>query len=134
MNTSTEINELATALAKHLDIDVHYEPVEDNEYLADFYRDKKGAAFRTQMFFLMSRHEQLKKLAQGELFRIAKDVRAVVRVTDQECAVVDSVALPRVVEQERNNGKENQEAKQIPAAIRGTYDGLHSSHPPLAQM
>ncbi|MFT6157613.1 MAG: deoxyadenosine kinase, partial [Myxococcota bacterium] len=30
---------LATALAEHLSIDVYYEPVEDNEYLADFYAD-----------------------------------------------------------------------------------------------
>ena len=28
---------LATALGGHLGIDVHYEPVADNEYLSDFY-------------------------------------------------------------------------------------------------
>jgi deoxyadenosine/deoxycytidine kinase len=32
---------LATALGEHLGLDVHYEPVIDNEYLDDFYRETK---------------------------------------------------------------------------------------------
>ena len=31
---------LATALGQHLEIDVYYEPVDENEYLEDFYRDR----------------------------------------------------------------------------------------------
>jgi deoxyadenosine/deoxycytidine kinase len=40
----------------------------DNPFLADFYKDKRGAAFRLELFFLLSRHEQLKKLSQRDLF------------------------------------------------------------------
>ncbi|MEO1368263.1 MAG: deoxynucleoside kinase, partial [Acidobacteriota bacterium] len=41
---------LATALAEHLEIDVYYEPVEDNAYLEDFYRDTARYAFATQIY------------------------------------------------------------------------------------
>ena len=49
---------LATALAKHLDIDVYYEPVEDNEYLEDFYRDTARYSFATQIYLLNRRFQQ----------------------------------------------------------------------------
>ncbi len=49
---------LATALAKHLDIDVYYEPVEDNEYLADFYRDTAKYSFAMQIYLLNRRFQQ----------------------------------------------------------------------------
>ena len=49
---------LATALAKHLDIDVYYEPVEDNEYLEDFYRDTAKYSFATQIYLLNRRFQQ----------------------------------------------------------------------------
>src|SRR2546428_113589 len=32
---------------------------EDNPFLADFYNEKPGAAFRAQMYFLMERHRRL---------------------------------------------------------------------------
>jgi len=49
---------LATALAKHLEIDVYYEPVEDNDYLADFYRDTPKYAFAMQVYLLNRRFQQ----------------------------------------------------------------------------
>jgi deoxyadenosine kinase len=49
---------LATALGKHLDIDVYYEPVDNNEYLADFYRDTKRYSFATQIYLLNRRFQQ----------------------------------------------------------------------------
>jgi deoxyadenosine kinase len=49
---------LATALARHLDIDAYYEPVADNEYLEDFYRDTKSYAFATQVYLLNRRFQQ----------------------------------------------------------------------------
>jgi len=49
---------LATALGEHLGIDVFYEPVEDNEYLADFYRDTAAYAFATQIYLLNRRFQQ----------------------------------------------------------------------------
>jgi len=35
---------LAETLGKHLEMDVYYEPLADNEYLEDFYRDTKRYA------------------------------------------------------------------------------------------
>jgi deoxyadenosine kinase len=49
---------LATALGRYLDLPVYYEPVEDNEYLADFYRDTKRYAFATQIYLLNRRFQQ----------------------------------------------------------------------------
>jgi len=49
---------LATALGKLLELPVYYEPVEDNEYLADFYRDTKKYAFATQIYLLNRRFQQ----------------------------------------------------------------------------
>jgi len=49
---------LAAALGEHLDIDVYYEPVDNNEYLADFYRDTKRYSFATQIYLLNRRFQQ----------------------------------------------------------------------------
>jgi deoxyadenosine kinase len=49
---------LATALARHLDLPVYYEPVADNDYLADFYRDTKRYSFATQIYLLNRRFQQ----------------------------------------------------------------------------
>jgi hypothetical protein len=49
---------LATALGRHLGIDVHYEPVADNEYLADFYRDTARYSFAMQVYLLNRRFQQ----------------------------------------------------------------------------
>jgi len=40
----------------------------DNPFLDDFYKDKRGAAFRTELFFLLSRFDQQKQVAQRDLF------------------------------------------------------------------
>src|SRR6202162_328504 len=40
----------------------------DNPFLADFYKDKRGAAFRCQLFFLLSRYDQQRSIAQRDLF------------------------------------------------------------------
>jgi len=49
---------LATALGEHLGIDVYYEPVKDNVYLSDFYRDTARYAFQTQIYLLNRRFQQ----------------------------------------------------------------------------
>ena len=49
---------LATALGSHLDIDVFYEPVEDNTYLEDFYRDTAKYSFAMQVYLLNRRFQQ----------------------------------------------------------------------------
>lgn len=49
---------LARHLGEHLGIDVHYEPVEDNEYLEDFYRDTARYSFAIQIYMLNRRFQQ----------------------------------------------------------------------------
>lgn len=49
---------LATALGQHLGLPTYYEPVQDNEYLADFYRDTARYAFVTQIYLLNRRFQQ----------------------------------------------------------------------------
>jgi deoxyadenosine kinase len=49
---------LATALGQHLGLDVHYEPVIDNEYLDDFYRETKKYSFAMQIYLLNRRFQQ----------------------------------------------------------------------------
>ncbi len=49
---------LATALGDHLNLPVYYEPVADNAYLADFYRDTARYAFATQIYLLNRRFQQ----------------------------------------------------------------------------
>ena len=49
---------LATALGKHLELDVYYEPVKDNEYLADFYEDTARYSFAMQIYLLNRRFQQ----------------------------------------------------------------------------
>jgi deoxyadenosine kinase len=49
---------LATALGEHLGIDTYYEPVADNEYLADFYRDTARYSFAMQVYLLNRRFQQ----------------------------------------------------------------------------
>ena len=49
---------LATALGTHLKLPVYYEPVQDNAYLADFYRDTARYAFQTQIYLLNRRFQQ----------------------------------------------------------------------------
>ena len=49
---------LATALGAHLQLPVHYEPVIDNEYLADFYRETAKYSFAMQIYLLNRRFQQ----------------------------------------------------------------------------
>ena len=40
----------------------------DNPFLADFYQDRPGAAFQTELYFLLSRYKQQQDTSQRELF------------------------------------------------------------------
>ncbi len=39
-----------------------------NPFLADFYQDRPGAAFQTELYFLLSRYKQQQETGQRELF------------------------------------------------------------------
>jgi len=49
---------LATALGEHLGLPVYFEPVADQAYLEDFYRDTARYAFSTQIYLLNRRFQQ----------------------------------------------------------------------------
>lgn len=40
----------------------------DNPFLGDFYQDRPGAAFQTELYFLLSRYKQQQEISQRELF------------------------------------------------------------------
>ena len=60
---------LATRLADYLGGHTLLEEVDENPFLPDFYRDREAYAFQTQIFFLLSRYRQAKKILQPDLFR-----------------------------------------------------------------
>ena len=49
---------LATHLGKRLGLPVYYEPVADNEYLEEFYKDMKTMSFQYQIYLFNRRFEQ----------------------------------------------------------------------------
>jgi len=53
---------LATALGQALDLPVYYEPVIDNVYLEDFYKDMEKYAFPLQIFLLNKRFKQQQQI------------------------------------------------------------------------
>jgi len=59
---------LTHLVAEHLKARTVLEIVEENPFLPDFYKDQAAHAFKTQMFFLLSRFKQQEALTQGELF------------------------------------------------------------------
>ena len=50
---------LTSLLAKHYKWEPHYEDVEDNPYLNDFYQDMQRWSFNLQIYFLNSRFNQI---------------------------------------------------------------------------
>lgn len=70
----------------------------ENPFLPDFYRDRPGAAFQTQMYFLLSRYKQQQEIVQQELFQrlvvsdytFQKDrIFAYLTLSDEELAIYD---------------------------------------------
>jgi len=53
---------LTTLLAKHYKYTPHFEEVDNNPYLIDFYKDMQRWSFNLQVFFLRSRFKQLIEL------------------------------------------------------------------------
>jgi deoxyguanosine kinase len=72
----------------------------ENPFLPDFYHDKPGAAFQTQMYFLLSRFRQQQGVVQQELFSkliiadyiFQKDrIFAYLTLADDELALYDKL-------------------------------------------
>lgn len=88
---------LVKRLAQKFEAHVVLENV-DNPFLKDFYEEKPGSAFQTQLFFLLNRHQQQSELAQRQLFHqftisdyvFAKDkIFAYLNLTDSELLVYE---------------------------------------------
>ncbi len=59
---------LARRLAQHLQATALFEKPEDNPFLEKFYQDPARHALATQLFFLFQRSNELRDLAQPDLF------------------------------------------------------------------
>ena len=57
---------LTGLLSKHYKWDAHYEDVDDNPYLNDFYKDMQRWSFNLQVYFLKSRFGQVKEIHTSE--------------------------------------------------------------------
>lgn len=100
---------LAEALAAQMGGRTVLEVVEDNPFLAPFYRNPRAHAFQAQLFFLLSRFQQQQQLFQQDLFSqvtvadylFAKDrIFAALNLDPHELALYDRVweiMGPRVV-------------------------------------
>lgn len=93
---------LVKVLAEQAQARLILESVEGNPFLAPFYRDPKRYAFQAQMFFLLSRYQQLSEgLLQPDMFAanvvsdymFAKDrIFASVNLDPDEMRLYDTVA------------------------------------------
>jgi deoxyguanosine kinase len=91
---------LARQLAEHLDAEMLLEQPEDNPFLPRFYGDMARFALPTQLTFLFQRVDQLRQLAQLDMFRqptvsdflLAKDpLFARLNLSDDEYALYEKV-------------------------------------------
>ncbi len=55
---------LATLLANHYKYEAHFEDVEQNPYINDFYEDMQRWSFNLQIFFLTTRFTQIQEIRQ----------------------------------------------------------------------
>jgi deoxyadenosine/deoxycytidine kinase len=92
---------LARLLAERLHARLLLEEPEANPFLEDFYKDPRRHAFSTQMFFLVSRYQELRELRQPDLFHAAvvsdylfqKDrIFANLNLNDRELMLYDRIA------------------------------------------
>ena len=56
---------LTSLLAKNMKWEAHFEDVDDNPYLNDFYEDMQRWSFNLQIYFLNSRFEQINRIRQS---------------------------------------------------------------------
>jgi len=63
---------LARVLADRLHARRVFDP-EDNPFLAEFYKEKPGSAFRAQMYFLLERHRRLSEVQQNDSAPLVSD-------------------------------------------------------------
>jgi deoxyadenosine/deoxycytidine kinase len=57
---------LTALLAKHYDWVPHYEAIENNPYIDDFYQDMQTWSFHMQIYYLNYRYQQILEIRKGE--------------------------------------------------------------------
>ena len=91
---------LAKGLANKFHAGIILEEFEENPFLAKFYTNPSQYAFHTQLYFLMSRYRQQRKINQMDLFHsrlisdylFAKDrIFAEVNLSEDEFALYDKI-------------------------------------------
>jgi deoxyguanosine kinase len=91
---------LATLLGRRLGARLVLERPDENPFLDDFYKDPKRYAFKTQLFFTLSRYMQQQDLGQQDLFHdlviadylFAKDkIFAYLTLDDKEVALYEKL-------------------------------------------
>ncbi len=91
---------LAKMIANKYNGSILLEEVDENPFLADFYRDPKHYAFSTQLFFLLSRYRQQQSILQQDLFHnllvsdylFAKDkIFAYLNLEDRELLLYEKI-------------------------------------------
>lgn len=92
--------DLANALARKLKAKTILEDVAENPFLGSFYRDMRAHAFQAQIFFLLSRHRQMREIAQADLFfeRVISDyifakdrIFAYLNLDDEELSLYEKI-------------------------------------------
>ena len=61
---------LTELLAKHYNYQPHYEDVDDNPYLDDFYEEMQRWSFNLQIYFLRSRFAQVTAVREKSLNKV----------------------------------------------------------------
>jgi len=91
---------LATLLGRRLGARLVLERPDENPFLDDFYRDSRRYAFKTQLFFTLSRYMQQQEFGQQDLFHdlviadymFAKDkIFAYLTLDDKELALYEKL-------------------------------------------
>jgi len=57
---------LTEQLSRHYKWDPHFEEVDENPYIDDFYKDMRTWSFHMQIFYLNKRFEQIMKIREGK--------------------------------------------------------------------
>lgn len=92
---------LSRLLAEEMNARLNLEVVEENPFLREFYVNPSANAFKTQIFFLLSRFRQQQMIRQGELFqeKIISDyhfdkdrIFANINLSDDELSLYNVVA------------------------------------------
>lgn len=91
---------LAKMLAQDLGGRIILEPLEQNPFLGEFYKDRRKNAFKTQIFYLLNRYQQQLELKQQDLFNtvtvsdytFSKDrIFAMINLSEDELQLYDTI-------------------------------------------